>query len=93
MVAGQSQRLEQATGIQEIAQRVLNDAALLERADLVKVNAPLQGDLAAKGLAFNTPEPQPFRNALRAAGFYTSWKQRFGEQAWSLLEAYSGPLA
>jgi len=79
--------------IQEIAQRVLNDAALLERADLVKVNAPLQGDLAAKGLAFNTPEPQPFRNALRAAGFYTSWKQRFGEQAWSLLEAYSGPLA
>jgi hypothetical protein len=29
---------------------------------------------------------------LKAAGFYTEWKSKYGEQAWALLEKYSGPL-
>lgn len=79
--------------IRDVAQRALDEAALLERADLAKDNASLQSDLAAKGLLFNTPDPAPFRAALSAAGFYPKWKQSFGDEAWSLLETYSGRLA
>ena len=53
----------------------------------------LQQSLAAKGLVFNRPDPAPFRNKLRAAGFYTEWKGKYGDEAWSLLEKSVGKLA
>jgi TRAP-type C4-dicarboxylate transport system substrate-binding protein len=79
--------------LRTIAERAFNDAALLQRHDVAQLNASLHSELASKGLAFNTPDPQPFRQALRQAGFYPNWKQRFGDQAWALLESYSGALA
>ncbi|GAC1488174.1 MAG: hypothetical protein NVS2B11_13660 [Acetobacteraceae bacterium] len=30
---------------------------------------------------------------LSKAGFYKKWKERFGNEEWSLLEQYTGPLA
>jgi hypothetical protein len=29
---------------------------------------------------------------LKAAGFYDSWKSKFGDQTWALLEAHTGKL-
>ena len=29
---------------------------------------------------------------LRQAGFYGEWKAKFGDEAWALLERYSGKL-
>ncbi len=79
--------------LQAIVARHLNDAALAERADVAKLNATLRADLEQKGLVFNAPANEPFREALRKAGFYVEWKQKYGHDAWALLEKYSGKLA
>ena len=31
--------------------------------------------------------------ALSRAGFYADWKQKYGAEAWAILEKYSGSLA
>jgi tripartite ATP-independent transporter DctP family solute receptor len=79
--------------VRGIVAKHINTAGLKERDDVAKLNATLQQDLAAKGLAFNRPNPAPFRDKLRAAGFYTEWKGKYGDEAWSLLERSVGKLA
>lgn len=78
--------------LREVVARNLNEAALAERADLAQLNLSLQGDLAARGLVINRPDPAPFRETLRHAGFYAEWRHRYGEEAWAMLEAAAGPL-
>ena len=63
-----------------------------ERDDVRKLNASLQSELTGKGLAFNKPDPEPFREKLRSVGFYQEWKGRYGEEGWALLEKASGKL-
>jgi len=79
--------------VRGIVAKHINTAGLKERDDVAKLNATLQQDLAGKGLAFNRPDPAPFRDKLRAAGFYTEWKGKYGDEAWSLLERSVGKLA
>jgi tripartite ATP-independent transporter DctP family solute receptor len=79
--------------VRGIVAKNINAAGLKERDDVAKLNANLQQDLAAKGLAFNKPEPAPFRDKLRSAGFYTEWKAKYGDEAWGLLEKSVGKLA
>jgi tripartite ATP-independent transporter DctP family solute receptor len=79
--------------IRTIVARNINTAAVNERADVAKLNAGLQQDLAGKGLVFNKPEAAPFREKLRSAGFYAEWKGKYGEQAWELLEKSVGKLS
>jgi TRAP-type transport system periplasmic protein len=79
--------------VRGIVAKHINAAGLKERDDVAKLNATLQQDLAAKGLVFNRPNPAPFRDKLRAAGFYTEWKAKYGDEAWSLLERSVGKLA
>ena len=76
--------------IKEVVARNINEAGLAERADVAKLNASLQEDLTAKGMAFNKPEPAPFREALRKAGFYDEWKRKFGDEAWAILNKSAG---
>ncbi len=70
----------------------LGDAAVKERQDIVTLNAGLVDTLTKAGVTFNTPDKAPFRAALKTAGFYTEWKGKFGDEAWGLLEKYTGPL-
>ncbi len=79
--------------VRTIVAKHINAAGLKEREDVAKLNASLQQDLTTKGLIFNRPDPAPFRSKLRAAGFYTEWKSKYGEEAWSLLEKSVGKLA
>jgi TRAP-type transport system periplasmic protein len=79
--------------VRTIVAKNVNAAGLKERDDVAKLNATLQQDLAAKGLKFNQPDPAPFRDALRAAGFYTEWKKKYGDEAWAILEKAVGKLA
>ena len=76
-----------------IVAKHINAAAINEREDTAKLNSTLQQDLANKGLLFNQPDPGPFRDKLRAAGFYTEWKGKYGEEAWAILEGSVGKLA
>jgi len=79
--------------VQVIVAKHINAAAVNERADVAKLNAGLQQDLATKGLTFNQPATAPFREKLKSAGFYSEWKGKYGEQAWGLLEKAVGKLS
>jgi len=79
--------------VRTIVAKHINSAGEKEREDVAKLNAGLQEELAGKGLAFNRPDPAPFRDKLRQAGFYAEWKGKFGDEAWTLLEKDAGKLA
>jgi len=79
--------------LQEIVSRNLNEAALKDRADIKTLNDTLADGLKGKGMVFNSPDPQPFRDTLNKAGFYDEWKGKYGAEAWALLEKYTGSLA
>ena len=70
----------------------LNGAALEMRADGSKLNSSLRAELAAKGLIFNDPKLDAFRATLVKSGFYTEWKQKYGDEPWALLEKFTGKL-
>jgi tripartite ATP-independent transporter DctP family solute receptor len=78
--------------IREIATGHLNAAALAQRADIATLNSTLQKEIAAKGIVFNTPNTELFRQKLRSAGYYTAWKGKFGDEAWAALERSVGKL-
>ena len=71
---------------------IINKTALAEREEIAQQNSSLKTDLAAKGLLFNDVDPEPFREMLSKSGFYSEWKTKFGEEAWSLLERSTGKL-
>ncbi len=68
-------------------------ATVKQRTETARLNTDLEGVLKGKGLAFNNPDKKGFREALSKAGFYADWKQKYGPEAWTTLEKYSGPLA
>ncbi len=79
--------------LQGITARAFDEVALLERADLESLDKQLQGQLEAKGMSFTKPDTAPFREKLSKAGFYADWRKQIGDEAWGLLEKYSGKLA
>jgi tripartite ATP-independent transporter DctP family solute receptor len=79
--------------LQEIAARNINEAALDQRKMIYHLNTTLQSGLQAKGMVFNKPDPASFREQLQKAKFYDTWKKKYGEEAWALLEKYTGKLA
>ena len=78
--------------LQEVLARNFNAAALREREDLVKLNQSVEGELTKLGLLFNRTDPAAFRVAVSKSGYYKQWREKFGNEAWALLEKYSGPL-
>jgi len=76
--------------VREIAARHLNAAAKAERDDIRHLNESLESGLTARGLVFNRPDAAPFQEVLRKAGFYRDWKNKFGADAWTLLEQAAG---
>jgi tripartite ATP-independent transporter DctP family solute receptor len=79
--------------VRAIVAKHINAAGVKEREDVAKLNGNLQQELAAKGMVFNQPDPAPFRDKLRKAGFYSEWKGKYGDEAWALLERAVGTLA
>ena len=75
-----------------IIERNINEEALRQRAEVEHGNATLQGELTKRGLQFHKVDLAPFREKLVSAGFYTEWKKRYGDEAWSLLEGATGKL-
>jgi TRAP-type transport system periplasmic protein len=78
--------------IREIARNNLNAMALAQRADMRVANEAARGVLEKSGVIFNDVEREQFRSILRSSGFYSDWQQRYGKEAWAMLEKYSGPL-
>lgn len=78
--------------LQGIVARNLNEGAQRQRDDLAKLDQTLQGELQSKGLTFNVADTASFRDRLRSAGFYKEWREKLGEEAWTLLEKQVGKL-
>jgi tripartite ATP-independent transporter DctP family solute receptor len=78
--------------LRDLVAHIFNEVALLERADVAERDRTLRGYLESKGMVFNAVDQDSFRAKLRAAGFYTEWKGKIGDQAWSLLEKYVGKM-
>jgi len=79
--------------LQEITYKHLSAAAIAERADWQEMDKTEIEKMTKGGLTFNKPETKPFQEALRKAGFYPEVKKQMGDEAWKLLEKYTGPLA
>ncbi|CAG1016338.1 Sialic acid-binding periplasmic protein SiaP [Burkholderiaceae bacterium] len=78
--------------LRAIVARNINAAGVKQRVDVAALNGNLQKTLTEKGMTFNQPKTDSFRAKLRQAGFYGEWKSKFGEEAWAVLERYSGKL-
>ena len=68
---------------QAVEQRVANQA----------LDGTLEEMLTGQGITFVRPDRDAFRAALAKAGFYATWREKFGPSLWSALETYAGPLA
>jgi tripartite ATP-independent transporter DctP family solute receptor len=79
--------------VRTVVEKNVNAAALKARTDTEKLNATVREDLTGKGLIFNQPDVAPFREKLRAAGFYSEWKGKYGDEAWAILEKSVGKLS
>jgi len=79
--------------LREVVAKNINAAGMNERADVAAMNAGLQKELTDKGMIFNNTTPDSFRAQLTKAGFYKEWQGKYGNEAWALLEKYSGKLA
>src|SRR6201991_279422 len=79
--------------VRTIVARNINAAAVKARVDTEKLNATVREDLTGKGFLFNQPDLAPFRDKLRAAGFYSEWKGKYGDEAWAILEKSVGKLS
>ncbi|HEY4440282.1 MAG TPA: TRAP transporter substrate-binding protein [Candidatus Elarobacter sp.] len=64
-----------------------------QRKDVDALNESLIGKLKSQGMEINSISGAD-RNAMKAklADYYARWKKEFGEQAWSLMEGYTGKL-
>ena len=78
--------------LRDIVSREFDKSAADERADIAKLSASLRSDLTAKGITFNDVDRKVFRDALRKTSFYPDWKAKYGDEAWSRLEAVTGKL-
>jgi tripartite ATP-independent transporter DctP family solute receptor len=78
--------------VQQIMQKHINAAARRQRDDIVRANVDLQQALEGKGLQFNKVEPGPFQALLKTNGFYKNAREKFGPEAWALLQKYTGDI-
>ncbi len=79
--------------LRTVVARHVDAAGLKEREDVARLNAGLQKELTDKGMVINQPKADAFRDKLRSAGFYAEWKGKYGDEAWSILEKYTGKLS
>lgn len=79
--------------VRAVAERELDRAGTDERADVARLSQSLRQDLTDKGLQFNDVDRPAFRDALRKTSFYRDWKGKYGDEAWGVMESFTGKLA
>lgn len=78
--------------IREIVAQEFDRSAADQRADVAALNVTARGEMEGKGLRFIDVDKELFRQSLANSTFYKDWKEKFGPEAWALLEKYSGAL-
>jgi len=78
--------------LQDTVTRELDRSTAEQRADVAELSFSLRQDLSVKGIRFLEVDRQPFQQALARTSFYKDWKAKYGDEAWSHLEKFSGKL-
>jgi TRAP-type C4-dicarboxylate transport system substrate-binding protein len=78
--------------LKDIAAAAFDESGLHQRQDIADADASTRKSLESKGMRFNATDPQAFRPVLRKSGYYAAWQTRLGNDAWTALEKYTGPL-
>jgi tripartite ATP-independent transporter DctP family solute receptor len=63
-----------------------------QRAFVQKINTGVESKLRDRGMIFTQVDTDGFRATLTAGGFYKRWRSSCGEEAWTLMEAKTGPV-
>jgi TRAP-type C4-dicarboxylate transport system substrate-binding protein len=79
--------------VQTIVERNLTKYALQQRVATAQRNASLADQLKRRGMNVSPADTGSFRARLQTSGFYSRWKNTFGQTAWDLLEAHAGTLS
>jgi len=79
--------------LQEMTERHFNVAGLLERNDIIGLDDQAEAKLVADGMQITHVDLAPFRRAMHDAGFYKTWKDQFGNEAWTALQKSAGILS
>ncbi len=77
---------------QVIIKTELAKSVIQQRADETRMDASLQPTLTKQGMTFIKVDKAAFKAALAKTDFYRQWHGKFGDKAWSALEAVSGKL-
>ena len=78
---------------QAVMRREFAAAALAEREDIARANGDIRKVLDSRGLKINDVDTGPFRTQLKKAGFYKEWREKYGEDAWQVLENAVGAVS
>jgi len=78
--------------LQDVVSRELDRSTAEQRADVAELSFSLRENLSVKGIHFLEVDREPFRRALASTTFYKDWKAKYGDEAWSHLEKFSGKL-
>ncbi|KQT58480.1 ABC transporter substrate-binding protein [Methylobacterium sp. Leaf456] len=79
-------------GLRAVMAKHFDAAAFRQREDNAAATATLRATLEGRGLVFNGTDPIRFRQALAGTDFYVRARQRFGGEAWDLLERHVGAV-
>ena len=79
--------------VQAVITKHVDAHAIKQREDIAQLNATLETELTGKGIVFNAVDNTKFREKLASAGFYKEWQEKFGPEAWALLEKYAGKVS
>jgi TRAP-type transport system periplasmic protein len=79
--------------VREIAATHINAAALKQRDDIEKQSVTMLANLESKGMIAHKVDRNAFREELRKANFFATWKKKMGDDTWALLEKYCGNIA
>ena len=79
--------------VRQVIQKHVNEKALVQREDIAVLNASLEKSLTDKGMQISNVDGAAFRTKLQSAGFYKEWRQKFCDEAWTLLEKHTGAIS
>ncbi len=77
---------------QQVVTEAFSAAGRAEREDIAGLSASLSKELVAKGMQLIDVDTKAFQSALAKTSYYAHWKQKFGPEAWGLLEKTTGKL-
>jgi TRAP-type transport system periplasmic protein len=78
--------------VQAVIAKNLNGSAEDQRNDYANSDSTMHTMLEQQGMVFNNPDPEAFRQVLIKSGFYDKWKEKYGAEAWAVLEKYAGKI-